>query len=152
MKRPILLLLAMIVAAGAAQDTNTIPVFTIGAETYKNARISSVSGAYAILIFDGGGKRVLMSDLPEAIQKQYGYDPAKADQALADEKAAREALAAQQAAQQQTLLTNPDRQKLTIIKTFGTSSPVKCTASVDGAEKDLYLDYIPYPVSYTHLT
>jgi hypothetical protein len=69
--------------AGAAENTNVIPTFTFKGTTYTNVRISTLSPVDAVVAYDGGGIRVHWTDLPESLQKQYGYDPAKAAEYLA---------------------------------------------------------------------
>jgi outer membrane protein assembly factor BamB len=67
-------------AVAQGNDTNFFPVLSIRGENLTNATISSVHAAYVTILFDGGGKRVPLCDLPDFLQKRYGYDSAKAEQ------------------------------------------------------------------------
>ena len=73
-------------AAAQGNDTNVFPVLSIRGQNLTNVTISSVNPAYAIIFFDRGAKRVPLSDLPDFLQKKYGYDPAKAEQFEAEEQ------------------------------------------------------------------
>ena len=75
-------LLAIIVTFSAglafAADTITVPVLTIGGETYTNVEFGTVSGSRVTMFFDGGGKQIAMSNLPPDFQKRLHYDPESA--------------------------------------------------------------------------
>ena len=66
----------------AEDDTTVYPVLTVHGQSFTNARIVRVTSAYAIIDFDAGGTRLLISDLPDDLQRKFGYDPAKAKQEL----------------------------------------------------------------------
>jgi hypothetical protein len=116
-------LLQAIPLFAADSDTNTFPVLTIKGHSYTNARISSVSAAYAIVIFDGGGKRVPLADLPEGLQKRYGYEPAKAATFVEIENEKRAATTAEIAASQLAVLQAQnsvgEEQNIRILKITG---------------------------------
>jgi len=80
-----ILLLSLFLAIQAEAQTNFFPLLNVGATTYTNARITSVTAADAIVLFDGGGARVPLSNMPPHIQKQYGYDAGKAAKSLAEQ-------------------------------------------------------------------
>jgi len=63
----------------ALAQTNYFNVLnTLDGQSFTNATITSVTPAYAIVMYDGGGTRVALTNLPSRIQKQYHYDPASA--------------------------------------------------------------------------
>jgi hypothetical protein len=57
--------------AAAADETNTFAVLVTKRGAFTNAVIRSVSAGYAIVIYEGGGLRMPLSELPEPIQKRY---------------------------------------------------------------------------------
>ncbi len=58
----------------AGADTNFFPSLTVGTETYKNAKITSVTPSYVVVSHDEGALRIGFTNLPLFIQQQYGYD------------------------------------------------------------------------------
>jgi hypothetical protein len=78
-------------SSGKAQTNDVYPILkTLDGATYTNAEISSVTAAYAIVIYGGGGTKIPLTNLPPELQKKYHYDPAAAaafDKAQADKKA-----------------------------------------------------------------
>jgi hypothetical protein len=64
-------------------QTNFFPYLQCGGQSYTNVTISSVTPATAVLVWEGGGEQVPMTNLPKRVQKQYGYDPQKAQEYLA---------------------------------------------------------------------
>jgi hypothetical protein len=64
--------------ASAADTNNTFAVLATKRGTFTNATIRSVSAGYAIVIYDGGGQRIPLSELPAAIQKRYGTNASQA--------------------------------------------------------------------------
>src|SRR5579872_4008539 len=84
MTRLFVLLCMMVGLSAIAEDqTNAIPTLTIKGTSYHNVRIASFTPVDAIVVYDGGGLRAKWTDLPESLQKQYGYDPVKAEKYLA---------------------------------------------------------------------
>ena len=72
---------------------------TRSGKEYKAARVFRVEPDGINYMFAGGMVKVAFEDLPEAVQKQYGYDPLKA-KAFADQDAQTQAIAAAEAARQ----------------------------------------------------
>jgi len=68
---------AIVLFAGLSvyADTNVFPVLVAGGETYQNAKVVSHTLTNVLIFHDGGAARIAFTNLPEAIQKQYGYDP-----------------------------------------------------------------------------
>ena len=64
-------------------------------KVYKNYKVMSHDDAYLTILYADGGGKIPLGNLPDALQKQYGYDPAKATAAL------KASDAADQAAQEQ---------------------------------------------------
>jgi hypothetical protein len=98
MKTTFLLLLTCVVAFAA--DTNTIPFLTIGAQTFTNVEIGTVTASRVTLYYNGGGQQVAISNLPTYLQKRFNYEPeiAKVNDAIE----ARKKLESQQRHQDQT--------------------------------------------------
>jgi len=65
-------------APAQTNDSNVFPLLTIRGENLTNATIWTVTPSYAVIYHRNGAKRVPLADLPEFLQKRYGYDPAKA--------------------------------------------------------------------------
>jgi hypothetical protein len=137
----ILMLLGAATLSRAADDTNTFPVLECKYQSFTNARISSVTAAYAIILYDGGGKKVPLSDLPPALQERYGYDPAKADQFLAAEK--QKKVAAAQAYAQQMTMESPaqgERQKVRVLKVLDTYiGATRCQIEARGGQQEVLM-------------
>jgi hypothetical protein len=95
------------------QADDVYPVLkTRDGNSYTNARISSVTAAYATVWYgNGDGARIPLSEMPEAVQQKYGYDPAKADAEIA---AHRETVKAQEEARKDRLLRFVDGQPVAI--------------------------------------
>lgn len=65
-----------------AQTNDTYPVLrTLDGQAYTNARVSSVTPRYIAVFFDGGGKKIPMTNLPLELKEKYHFDPAAADAA-----------------------------------------------------------------------
>jgi hypothetical protein len=52
---------------------------TVKGKEYRNARVSRVEPDGVVLVCKSGVVKVYFAELPEEIQKRFGYDPAKAD-------------------------------------------------------------------------
>ncbi len=156
LKLVMLLLLGAAPLVRASADTNTFAVLECKGQTFTNARISSVTAAYAIVFFDGGGKKVPLSDLPPFLQERYGYDPAKAEQSIAAEKQKKEALAqayAEQAALEAS--TQGDRQKVRVLKILGNYiGDTHCEIEASGSHEEVLMaggDFSPIQEYYSKL-
>ena len=85
--------MAMVLSAVSlfADDTGVIPSLTIAGETFTNVEIGTVTGSRVTIFYDGGGKRVAISNLPPYLQHRLNFDPEaarKQDAAEAERKAA----------------------------------------------------------------
>jgi hypothetical protein len=60
----------------AAQEIK-VELLDVGGKTYKQATIKKIDETSASLMHEDGGKRVLLSQLPNDIQAQLGYDKKK---------------------------------------------------------------------------
>ena len=109
MRLAILLSLALPLAAFAQQPaakpaakpaaTPFPDVTTLSGRTLKNARVFRAEPDGLNFMFTGGMVKIPFTDLPEAMRKQYGYDPVKAAAyAAADDAAQQQAYAQVQAA------------------------------------------------------
>lgn len=76
----------LIGASSAWAQTNFFPLLECRSATYTNVTISHATPAYAILTWSGGSAQVSLGDLPESVQKQYGYDRANAEMFLQKKK------------------------------------------------------------------
>jgi len=74
---------------------------------YQNFTISRIEPDGLVLVTNSGIEKVLFTDLPESVQEEFDYDPAKAAQFQADEKAA----AAQRDAARDQQIANAKRQE-----------------------------------------
>ncbi len=154
MTRLVVLLCLVFAMSCAAEDpTNVLPVLTIKGTSYTNARITSVTPADAIVVFDGGGLRAQWSDLPESLQKRYGYDPAKAREYLATRNKKKPATARPppKPAALQPAAARPsaaprlpsDSRRMRVINIVATNLYARCLVSLDGTEREILLDRLP---------
>ena len=61
-----------------AEDTNIIPLLKLSTgQTLTNAHFSTITPADAIILYDGGGTRIPLEQLPDPLKRKY-YDPHKA--------------------------------------------------------------------------
>ena len=99
-------LLLLLTAATATAQTQTQPadLTTLSGHVYKAARPGTVEPDGITYFYAGGVSKIPFTDLPEAVRKQYGYDPTKAAAfAAADEQGQ---MAAYQNAQAAIALAN----------------------------------------------
>jgi hypothetical protein len=80
------LALLLVVAALTVSAQTNFDVLICKNASYTNATITRTTPAYAVVSYDGGLVRVAMTNLPDALQKQFGYDPVKAAAILDAEK------------------------------------------------------------------
>jgi hypothetical protein len=109
MKTIVVFLLMACACVSNAQPTNAFITFTNSAGTVlTNARVVKVEPDGLIYMApDGiGGGKVKFSTLPEPIQKQFNYDPAKAVKAETDKRIADAKYAAQSAQETQSVMRN----------------------------------------------
>jgi hypothetical protein len=115
--------LVLVLVMSANADTNVFPLLTIGDRTYTNARISSVTATDAIVIFDGGGTKVPLTNLPPDLQRKFPYDAEKAGKFFAEKKGKAETtqkqLAAQQAALQEVSKWRGEPKRMRVLKRIG---------------------------------
>jgi hypothetical protein len=84
-KRILAFIISMSAVVAGFADTNVFPVLVAGREAYTNATILRVTPSDAIVRFESGIARVPLSSLPSSLQRQYGYDPQKAAQFVAEQ-------------------------------------------------------------------
>jgi thiol-disulfide isomerase/thioredoxin len=85
-------------------DDITLPMLQTPNGTYSNVTVTTVTASDIFFISPGGGGNARLNDLSPELQKRFGYDPAKAEQARKAQAQANSAYvaniqAAQQAAQ-----------------------------------------------------
>jgi hypothetical protein len=80
------LALLLVVAALTVSAQTNFDVLICKNASYTNATITRTTPAYAVVSYDGGLVKVAMTNLPDALQKQFGYDPVKAAAILDAEK------------------------------------------------------------------
>ena len=103
MKSHLIIALLFIASSLYAEDLKTQD-----GTVYKNATITTVTAAYVSVMHDDGTARLMLRNLPEELQKKYGYDPNKAAQHMTAEAQA------QQNAAQQRQLAEFDRLSLIV--------------------------------------
>ena len=138
--------MAMVLSAVSlfADDTGVIPSLTIAGETFTNVEIGTVTGSRVTIFYDGGGKRVAISNLPPYLQHRLNFDPEaarKQDAAEAERKAAFKERAdkeAEEMAHARTALG--PAQKIRIVKILP-DSYVQIEAA--GATSEAYIHNLP---------
>lgn len=131
-----------------AADTNIIPSLTINGQTHTNVQFGTVTASYATILYDGGGERVALSNLPPDIQRQLNYDPAKAKAAQVVE-AQRKAAANERAKQLATAWAAAAQpsgppQTIQILKLITESHLYVSMAN--GRPADIFIHNLPYSV------
>jgi hypothetical protein len=84
MKQISVALLSLAPVLFAAADDWT----TLDGKTYKDVHVVKIEPDSVTILDDDGGAKIMMTNLPPALQKQCGYDPAKAAAFESNEKAA----------------------------------------------------------------
>jgi hypothetical protein len=110
MKTQVLITIVALIAGvvsrpAAAQTSDTYPILrTLDGHAYTNAEVSSATASYLIVLYDGGGSKIPLTNLPPELQRKYHFDPvaAAAAETAEEEKQAkaRARLAEAQQAQQ----------------------------------------------------
>jgi hypothetical protein len=59
---------------------------TLEGKAFTNATITRVTAAYAIVDFDGGGIKIALTNLPEGIRNQVGFDSQRAQEEINADK------------------------------------------------------------------
>ncbi|MGA2748795.1 MAG: hypothetical protein ABSG59_08465 [Verrucomicrobiota bacterium] len=135
-------------AACSADTVDSFPVLTtLDGQSYTNAEITRVTVSYAIVLFDGGGKKIPLSQLPVELQKKYHFDPAAAaaaeqaeiDKRLAEQRQAQAQLAEFFRSQGPT----GDAVKVHVLKVL---QPYQYQVSVAGAEQTITMNSMPQDV------
>src|ERR1700691_6008578 len=74
-----LLIAASSVALFADDSVDKYPVLKMqNGEIFTNAEVSGVTAAYATVFYDGGGKKIALTNFPVELERKYHYDPARA--------------------------------------------------------------------------
>jgi hypothetical protein len=124
-----------------AEDTNVLPSLTIAGETFTNVEIGTVTGSRVTIYYDGGGKRVAISNLPPFLQKRLNYDPElarKQDAAEAERKAERAEKEAEAIAH--AMQTLGPAQKIHLVKVL---PDAQVQIEADGAISEAYIQNLP---------
>jgi hypothetical protein len=75
----LLLITASSVAAFAGDSVDKYPVLQMrNGEVFTNAEVSGITAAYATVFYDGGGKKIPLTNFPVELQRKYHFDPARA--------------------------------------------------------------------------
>jgi hypothetical protein len=144
MKWTWMLVVATVSALG--QTNEVIPLFVDGSRTYTNARIDSVKSGYAIVIFDGGGKRLKVEDLPEPFRsKYYDHGNTEAERAALLEKksAQQEQIATARAAMVEAQNWIGEEQRVSVVKITGYG---KCFIDAEKGSSEVYMRGLPKSV------
>lgn len=91
-------------------DAGTADLKTISGQIYKSARVFRVEPDGINYTFAGGMVKIPFTDLPEAIRKQYGYNPEKARKYAEQDAAVQQQLTDSQAAAMQATAQAKDRE------------------------------------------
>jgi hypothetical protein len=142
--------LAVLLAAGSlgAQTNEIFPVLSAGGQLYTNACITHTTPVSAVIEYDGGSVQIALSNLPPALQRKFGYDPAKAAPYLADKKrqeiAARAAMAKRQAdyAKAVASLSGTNR-PVRILSVNGYAGYLKCTVQTQEGTREVCVNHLP---------
>src|ERR1017187_4659721 len=78
--------LLLVIAALMVSAQTNFDVLVCKDASYTNATIIRTTPAYAVVMHSDGISKVALTNLPESLQKKYGYDPDKAAAALASEE------------------------------------------------------------------
>jgi hypothetical protein len=168
MIRVFLLFLAAALSCVAESSTNVIPSLVIKGRDYKNVHVTSYTPVDAIVVYDGGGMRAKWEELPESLQKMYGYDPVKAREYLAKKNQKKAAPIAesstkqpQQAQPSPALSTGAqavaspalreapkleatgEPHPIRVISIVATNLYARCLVSLDGSNQEILLDRLP---------
>ena len=79
---------SLIVAVWVARADETLPVLNAGSEVYSNVTVTKVTATDIYFTYAGGMGNAKLSKLDPALQKHFGYDPAKAGEAEQKQAAA----------------------------------------------------------------
>ena len=80
-------------ASSTPKTDSTTDLVTVSGRLYKHARVGSVDPDGITYFFDGGVAKIPFTDLPDAIRKQYGYDPKQASAFAAQDEVLQQRLA-----------------------------------------------------------
>lgn len=131
-----------------AADADFFPLLQCQNRSYTNAHISSVTPATVIVIWDGGGEKISITNLPTDLQQRYNYNPDAAEKYLEDIAAKK---AGRAAADQKTLALIADAQRklgpperVRILKIIGPTRVQILTTN--GQYLDAYIHNLPLDV------
>jgi hypothetical protein len=147
MKTLPVIVLAMLAVASTQADTNIIAVLTTAdGISYTNARIDHITPVYVDVWYDSGIVHIALTNLPEALQKQYPYDTNTAAQFLAAEKqkaADRRAAEIAAVAQRQAWLEQQATNAGYIYVVYRDPITRQYTAAINGGRQKIYLNNPP---------
>ncbi|MGB7749671.1 MAG: hypothetical protein WBN75_20565 [Verrucomicrobiia bacterium] len=143
-------ILAVLLAAASlgAQTNEIIPVLSADGQFYTNACITHTTPVSALIEYDGGSVQIALSNLPPALQRKFGYDPAKAAQYLADKKqqeiAARAAAAKRQADYETAIASLAGTsQPIRILSVNGDAGFLKCAVQTREGTREVCVNHLP---------
>ncbi len=119
-KTAAMLAAVLMFAPRAGAQSNFFPLLNCRNRAYTNATIDSVTPASATILWDGGGERIPITNLPPELLNRYHYDPQAAHDYL-DAEAAKKAALKESADEESAALalaqgTLGPAQKIRIIK------------------------------------
>jgi hypothetical protein len=131
---------------GLAQTNDTYSILkTLDGARYTNAEVSSVTAAYAIVFYDGGGMKIPLTNFPPELQRKYHFDAAGAaalEKVEAEKQAAARAkYSAQQAEiiRAQAPIGDPVRTRILQIL----ATPGQYKVSANGIEQTVMIASVP---------
>jgi hypothetical protein len=142
--------LAVLLAAGSlgAQTNEIFPILSAGGQLYTNACITHTTPASAVIEHDGWSVQIALSNLPPALQRKFGYDPATAAQYLADKKrqeiATRAAVAKRQADYEKAIASLAGtNQPIRILSVNGYAGYLKCSVQTKAGTRNVCVNHLP---------
>ena len=124
-----------------AEDTNVISTFRVGETLYRNVTVSKVTALDAIILFEGGGAKVPLSNCPAWFQERYGYDPKAATEAIQRNTAAKKPIRATQPRSATAEILG-----VTILEVTGYSPYLRCFA-IGGNGGEMFISGLPPEVT-----
>jgi hypothetical protein len=129
--------LAVLLAAGSlgAQTNEIFPVLSAGGQLYTNAWITDTTPASVVIGYDGGSAQIALSNLPPALQRKFGYDPAAAAQYL---------VAKHQADYEKAIASLAGtNQPVRILSVIGNAGYLKCSVQTKAGTRNVCVNHLP---------
>jgi hypothetical protein len=123
-------------------------LITTDGKHYQNFTVSSVEPDGVVIVTDSGVEKIPFTNLSEATQKKYGYDPAKAAQFAAEEQAAATQRAAYES--QQTAIQNQQAANAEVSQTLDKAAVIVSGKVLSVADGGVLLTDAVFKIPATH--